>query len=90
MPYVNPQARTHIENRMRDTLSIVPLLTPGELHCALALMLREYCEGDHQERGYSRYNAAMGVLACAQQELYRRLIAPYEDQKILENGDVYA
>lgn len=38
---------------------------------------------------YEDYNEAIGALECAKLELYRRLIAPYEDVKIEENGDVY-
>lgn len=38
---------------------------------------------------YADYNEAMGALECAKFELYRRLIAPYEDTKLKENGDVY-
>jgi broad-specificity NMP kinase len=34
-------------------------------------------------------NDVRGVLRCAQLEMYRRLIATYEDKKIKENGDVY-
>lgn len=39
--------------------------------------------------GYTVYNRAMGVLDCVAREFYRRKVAPYEDKKILENGDVY-
>ena len=38
---------------------------------------------------YTDLNAAIGMLECAKQELYRRRLAPYEDEKIKENGDVY-
>ena len=31
----------------------------------------------------------VGVLECAKLELYRRMAAPYEDEKIEDNGDVY-
>ena len=34
-------------------------------------------------------NAIIGALECAKLELYRRVAAPYEDDKIIENGDVY-
>jgi len=34
-------------------------------------------------------NAIIGALECAKLELYRRVAAPYEDDKIAENGDVY-
>ena len=37
---------------------------------------------------YFYLNRAMGVLECIKQEFYRRVAAPYEDIKIVENGDV--
>ena len=37
---------------------------------------------------YEDYASVIGALECAKQELYRRLVAPYEDKKIKENGDV--
>ena len=38
---------------------------------------------------YDTINEVIGVLACVQQELYRRVAAPYEDQKMQDNGDVF-
>ena len=38
---------------------------------------------------YTSLNSAIGMLECAKMEYYRRLVAPYEDLKIKENGDVY-
>lgn len=35
------------------------------------------------------YTDVRGVLRCAQLEMYRRMIAAYEDEKIKEKGDVY-
>lgn len=40
------------------------------------------------EPSYREYNAAIGVLECAKLELYRKVVAPYEDKKAKENGDV--
>ncbi len=37
---------------------------------------------------YHRAALATGVLENVKQELYRRAVAPYEDVKIDENGDV--
>jgi hypothetical protein len=37
---------------------------------------------------YDMLNTVMGVLTCAQMELYRRKAASYEDAKAIENGDV--
>jgi hypothetical protein len=44
---------------------------------------------DKTEGRYADYNAAIGVLECAKLELYRRMVAPYEDHKCMVNGDVY-
>jgi hypothetical protein len=38
---------------------------------------------------YAHLNEAVGVLECAKLELYRRIAAPYEDDKRSETGDVY-
>jgi len=37
---------------------------------------------------YYRVNRAVGVLECAKTEFERKVVAPYEDQKKMENGDV--
>lgn len=38
---------------------------------------------------YRLLNEAMGILMCAAQEFYRRVVAPYEDQKCEDHGDVF-
>ena len=38
---------------------------------------------------YKTVNDLIGVLECAKLELYRRIASPYEDKKMLENGEVY-
>jgi hypothetical protein len=38
---------------------------------------------------YQRFNDALGAIEGAKLELYRRRVAPYEDGKVIENGDVY-
>ena len=38
---------------------------------------------------YAEFNEAIGAIECAKLELYRRMLAPYEDRKIAENGDVF-
>ncbi len=40
------------------------------------------------DRNYTELSAA-GDVECAKLELYRRVLGPYEDVKILENGDVF-
>lgn len=38
---------------------------------------------------YKQVNDIIGALECCKLELYRRVLAPYEDIKIKQNGDVY-
>jgi len=38
--------------------------------------------------GYFWYNRMIGMMECCKQELYRRVVVPYEEKKIVENGDV--
>lgn len=59
----------------------------GELNYAITELIREYL-GYTGER-YQAFNDVLGALEGAKLELYRRRLAPYEDQKIQENGDVY-
>jgi len=40
-------------------------------------------------RNYNSMSRMHGVLADVPMEWYRRMMAPYEDEKIAQNGDVY-
>ena len=56
---------------------------PGELAYAIwSLCLSQVGEGK-----FANYAVIKGVLGCVDDEIYRRVIAPYEDAKIGENGD---
>lgn len=37
---------------------------------------------------YKEMNGAIGALECIKQELYRRQISSYEDEKLRSNGDL--
>lgn len=60
---------------------------PGELNYAITELLLKYL--DVRGIKYQYINDCIGALECAKLELYRRIAAPYEDQKMKENGDVY-
>lgn len=78
----------YIEQKDRLGVSVMIPETPGELNYLLTRIVQDYID----ERGgvsYAIINEVVGVLECAKLELYRRVAAPYEDQKCDENGDVY-
>lgn len=85
MPYIKQADRTEA--------SIAPN-TAGELNYAITMLVVEYVAARIRARGlpeanYNLHNEIMGVFASAQAEYYRRCVAPYEDRKRVENGDVY-
>jgi len=81
MPYIK-QERRKILRPSGDKIR-----NGGELNYGLTAVIAEYlsCVGVT----YASLNEVVGVLECAKLELYRRIAAPYEDQKMKENGDVY-
>jgi hypothetical protein len=61
--------------------------SPGELNYLITRVLI-----DHWNRGQQNYqviNDIIGALEGAKLEFYRRIVVPYEEQKIDTNGDVY-
>jgi hypothetical protein len=79
MPYITQDARDAIDS------GEIPL-TAGELNYLLTVTVLEYLE--FNGRSYSSMNDVIGALEACKLEFYRRHVAPYEDEKIAENGDV--
>lgn len=76
----------YIKQTDRERLVMGFPMTPGELNYDLTRQVVRYLG---KEPNYAKFNEVVGVLECIKQELYRRMIAPYEDKKKAENGDVY-
>ncbi|PWB77049.1 MAG: hypothetical protein C3F08_10505 [Candidatus Methylomirabilota bacterium] len=81
MPYIDTKARERVNNGGQPE-------TPGELNYAITKLVDEYLIRKGAIR-YTHLNEVIGAIECAKLELYRRIAAPYEDQKIIEAGDVY-
>lgn len=79
----------YIEQRLRDDLQSREACptTPGELNFMFTDVIKDYLL--YKGESYQTYNDIIGALDCCGKELYRRKIAPYEDMKINQNGDVY-
>jgi hypothetical protein len=81
MPYIDQHARARLEQGGAPQ-------TAGELNYAITRLVDQYLIDKGGIR-YAHLNEVVGALECAKLELYRRLAAPYEDEKIREAGDVY-
>lgn len=62
--------------------------TPGELNYVLTQICLGYIY-DGGPHNYQKLNDVLGALECCKLELYRRVVVPYEEEKIRLNGDVY-
>lgn len=82
MPYISPLYRPNFDEH---TSKIFPT-GAGDLNYVITTICHNYL----RERGtnYQNVNDIIGVLECAKQEFYRRIVSPYEDKKIKQNGDV--
>jgi len=85
MPYIPHEEREPFGTPARRLG--VAAVTVGQLNFNITSMILSFL-GPHPH--YRDFNEAIGALECIKQELYRRMVAPYEDMKIKENGDVYS
>ena len=82
MPYLTKEKKMLVDWSDQRTAT-----NPGVLNYCLSMMCYRYLVS--KKESYQTYNDIVGALECCKQELYRRLIANYEDIKIKENGDVF-
>ncbi len=64
-----------------------PPATAGELNYTVSTIVWEYLKA--KGINYDTINTCIGALECAKLELYRRVAAGYEDEKLRENGEIY-
>lgn len=78
MPYIEKEKREEIEaGRMAETA--------GELNYIFSRVCLDFLG---TAPNYQRFNDVIGALEGCKLEIYRRLVAPYEDYKIKTNGDI--
>ena len=86
MPYIALWQRSPLDDIVAEIKKLQPM-DPGELNYLITQIVQVWLSRTFQN--YAAYSAARGVLADVGEELYRRVMAPYEDKKCQENGDVY-
>lgn len=87
MPYIKINNRERFVNLPLSELGKSDI-NVGELNFILSTVINNYLQT--KSVNYNNLNEVIGVLECCKQELYRRIVAPYENIKIIENGDVYS
>ncbi len=91
MPYLTDDARAKIDDHINDLIDVLvnsDVSVPGGLNYAICRV----ADGVIAAKGesYSLYNTLLGSVEAAKLEIYRRMVAPYEDVKCQHNGEVFS
>ena len=79
MPYIKKKDRFRATDSPENA---------GELNYAITILIQKYLSKNGLN--YQHINDIVGALEGAKSEFQRRVVNPYEDSKIKENGDVYS
>ena len=83
MPYIKQEQRSKLAGVLQPLLNME--FSDGEMNYIITSFVDVQLCG----RNYEHYERAVGLLECVKQEIYRRRVAIYEDEKCKENGEVF-
>lgn len=90
MPYIDKDSRDLIAHPEGEHNYLLPIMsqvmTGGELNYLISTICHLYLA--KRPVNYESLNRVIGVLTSVQMELYRTVVAPYEDLKRTENGTI--
>jgi len=87
MPYIKQEYREVVEEPLSDLFDKV-MCTPTQdrpgviTYCIYKLFM------DMNTNHFVAFAILLGILDSVGKEFYRQVVAPYEDEKIQQNGDV--
>jgi len=90
MPYIKQEHRDKLDNQIEnladkiDGLFIWGQHRDGLLNYTITKLIKDL----YPDATYHDYNEVIGLLESCKLEVYRKMVAPYEDVKELENGSV--
>jgi len=95
MPYIRKDLREQIDERIEElAVAIVQHggnnARPGLMNYALTKLIKDVYRiyPPTEAPRYHEWNEIVGFMECCKLELYRKGIAPYENEKEQENGPV--
>lgn len=80
MPYITDAERKRLYEGVRP-------YSAGTLVYTLTGIIVDFLE--IHKKNFETYNTVVGALETVKTEFQRRVLHPYEDKKMIENGDVY-
>jgi len=85
MPYIKKKERAKLDYLVKEIAE--KIYDEGALNYVISSLCFEVLQ--REKINYKTLNAIIGVLTCVLQEFYRRIVVPYENSKIEENGDIF-
>jgi len=86
-PYIKQENRKGWNDLAKVVAGVTLSLPENEREGQLNYLITSILHKVYKPK-YFEYNRAIGLLECIKQEYYRKIVAPYEELKIKENGDV--
>ena len=88
MPYIPQADRNKFRVCLDNLWAMIGMegISNGELNYLITKLGHMYI--DRHGRSYNTLSDVIKAMECAKLEFYRREVAPYEDLKAKENGDV--
>jgi hypothetical protein len=81
----------YVDYATKEALKDYPdcdILGVGELTYMLTIVCKHYMDSE-APKTYAKHAEVIAALENTKLEFYRRIVAPYEDDKIRANGDVW-
>ena len=89
MPYIKQERRAELDKKIEQLFD--EELSFGDLNYIISRIVKNLMEQAIKlgKFNYEFCNSIIGVLECAKQEFYYRVVTPYETLKINQNGELY-
>lgn len=81
MPYIPQEQRNKYQDLINDIIALQPNI--GEINFIFTSILKGM-----KANSYLEHCLMMGTLSCVAEEYYRKIVVPYEEKKIIENGEL--
>jgi hypothetical protein len=90
MPYIRKDDRERLDSTIDSLIVAInsngePAVGDGDVNYAITRIIDYF----YNKPSYAIMARGIMTLECAKQEFYRKVIAPYEDEKAKKNGEVY-
>ena len=90
MPYIEQSQRTKYQEILQELCKTIPnndaKCLEGDVNYIISYIFNDLAS---KQLNYASINRIIGCIECAKIEFYRRIAAKYEDEKLIQNGDVY-